>query len=122
MKKILIAVAAVTLVAALYAGPASAHVTVVKRFPGKGATASTSITRAWVKFNTAIRSGTLKVYKRSNGVKVSIGTGTRDPRNFRRIITRLKSDLRAGGYVARWTCVAADGHSQSGSWRFRLVN
>ena len=121
MKKLLITVVLVALLAALYAAPASAHVSVVKRSPGKNDTASTGIGRAFVKFNAAIRSGTLKVFKVSNGNKVSRGNGARDPRNFRRIVCQLKGGKGPGQYVARWTLVAADGHHQSGSWRFRLA-
>jgi methionine-rich copper-binding protein CopC len=32
----------------------------------------------------------------------------------------LESGKRAGRYRARWTIVAADGHDQDGSFRFRL--
>jgi methionine-rich copper-binding protein CopC len=32
----------------------------------------------------------------------------------------LKKGLARGGYAARWKIVAADGHTQSGSFRFRL--
>ncbi len=122
MKKVLITVVAVTLLATLfYAAPASAHVTVTGRNPGKGDTASTSIGRAWVKFNQNVRSGTIRVYKVSNGNKVSKGTGRRDPRNLARVICQMKNNLTAGRYVARWTVVGPDGHHQRGSWRFRLA-
>jgi methionine-rich copper-binding protein CopC len=122
MKKMLITVVAVALLATLfYAAPASAHVTVTGRNPGKGDTASTGINRAWVKFNQNIRSGTLRVYKVSNGNKVSKGTGRRDPRNLKRIICQMKDGLTAGQYRARFTVIGPDGHQQSGSWRFRLA-
>ncbi len=120
MRKKLIAIATAGVLAAVAAAPALAHVTVVKRSPGKGATASTGVGSASVKFNAVIRSGTLKVYKVSNGVKYSIGNGARDPRNFKRVVTRLKASKPAGQYVARWRIVAADGHVQRGSWRFTL--
>ena len=121
MKKLLITIVTVGLLAALVAAPASAHVSVVKRSPGKGDTAPTSLDRVWVKFSGPLRSGTLKVFKASNGKKVSRGSGRVDPRNARRLICSLKGGKGPGGYIAKWTLVGADGHSQRGSWRFRLV-
>jgi methionine-rich copper-binding protein CopC len=50
----------------------------------------------------------------------SIGKGGRDPRNISRLIVELKSSKPAGRYKAKWTLVAADGHDQKGSFRFRL--
>jgi methionine-rich copper-binding protein CopC len=107
-------------VAAFGAAPASAHVTVVSKSPATSA--KKTVKTARVTFNQAIRSGTLRVYRISNGVKVSIGSGARNPRNLKQLVCTLKSGKAAARYVARWTVVGPDGHRQSGSWRFRLTN
>jgi methionine-rich copper-binding protein CopC len=107
-------------VAVFGTAPASAHVSVVSKSPA--ATAKKTIKTARITFNQAIRSGTLKVYRVSNGVKYSIGNGARNPRNLKQIVCSLKSVKPAVRYVARWTVVGPDGHRQSGSWRFTLTN
>jgi methionine-rich copper-binding protein CopC len=117
--RLFIALTVVTLVSMIGVSAAEAHVSVVSRSPRPGSTVSKSLRTVKITFSGQIRSGTLKVYN-ANGVKVSIGTGGRDPRNVRRLVTTLKTGLRAGRYTARWTCTAADGHRESGYWRFRL--
>ena len=117
--RLLIALAVVTLVSMIGVTAAWAHVGVASRSPRPGTTVPRSLHTVKITFTGSIRSGTLKVYNRA-GTKVSIGTGGRDPRNIRRLVTTLKTGLRAGRYTAKWTCVAADGHRESGYWRFRL--
>jgi copper resistance protein C len=103
---------------AVAAAPASAHVKVKSTKPSRGGSASTSIRTATVTFNGPLRRGTLRVT--GPGGTVSIGSGARDPRNVTRLRVSLKGSKRSGRYRARWTVVAADGHEQRGSFRFRL--
>jgi methionine-rich copper-binding protein CopC len=98
---------------------AHAHFDVKSTSPGKGATAATSLRAAKVTFTGPLRSGTLRVAA-PGGKLASVGDGGRDPRNVARLRVRLKDGLSAGRYRARWTAVSADGHPQSGSFRFRL--
>jgi methionine-rich copper-binding protein CopC len=120
MKRLItITTVALALVAIVGATAAWAHVGVASRSPRPGATVPKTLRTVKITFTGSIRRGTLKVYN-ANGVKVSIGTGGRDPRNIRRLVTTLKTGLRAGRFTARWTCVAADGHYEHGYWRFRL--
>jgi methionine-rich copper-binding protein CopC len=100
------------------AAPASAHVKVKSTKPARGGSASTSVRTATVTFNGPLQSGTLRIT--GPGGKVSIGSGGRDPRNVTRLRVSLKGSKRAGRYTARWTCEAADGHDQRGSFSFRL--
>jgi copper resistance protein C len=111
---LLVAVAAVALVATA----AVAHVDVKSRSPSKGGTASKSIRFVSVTFDGPVRRGSLRVVG-PGGRVVSTGGG-RDPRNITRVRAGLKGSLRAGRYRARFRIVAADGHRQRGSWRFRL--
>jgi methionine-rich copper-binding protein CopC len=117
------AVAAIALALALVAiaggGEALAHVHVESTTPASGGKARTTIKTVRVLFSGPVRSGTLKVY-RSNGSKVSSGSGGRDPRNIKRVVASLHGHLKAGRYTAKWTVVAADGHHQHGSFKFRL--
>ena len=71
-----------------------------------------------VTFNQTIRSGSIKVT--GPGGTASSSSGGRDPRNIKRLRAPLKRGLRAGSYKASWTIKAVDGHTQRGSWTFRL--
>lgn len=112
------ALVAATLTAALLAAPASAHDEIVATSPA--GTAKTSQKRVAVLFSGPIRSGTLKVFGPRGG-KVSIGSGGRDPRNVKRLLTTLRSGLAPGRYTARVSWTAADGHRQEASFGFQLV-
>jgi copper resistance protein C len=112
-----LAVAAVT--SGATAAVALAHTELKSTYPGKGKTASTRIGSVSATFSAAIRSGTLKVTGPGNKT-VSSGNGGRDPRNVKRVKVPLKSGLKAGSYKASWTMKAADGHSQRGTFTFKL--
>jgi copper resistance protein C len=100
------------------AATASAHTEVKSTTPASGATARTTLSRVTVTFTGALRSGTLRVV--GPGGKVVSASGGRDPRNTSRLLAGLKGSLKPGSYTARWTVVAADGHKQKGSFRFKL--
>ena len=104
---------------ALPATVALAHVDVKSRSPSKGGSASKSIGGVSVTFEGPIRSGGIRVVG-PGGRVVSSGNGGRDPRNITRVKVGLKGSKRAGRYRATYSIVAADGHRQRGSWRFRL--
>jgi methionine-rich copper-binding protein CopC len=106
-------------VAAAVAAVAIAHTDVRSRKPARGGTASKSIGRVSVTFEQQIRRGSLRVVG-PGGRVVSVGNGGRDPRNVARVAVSLRGSKRAGRYRARYSIIAADGHRQRGSWRFRL--
>ena len=107
-------------VAAGPAGDAIAHTKVKSTYPARGSTAKRSITRVIVTFTQQIRSGTISVTG-PGGRVVSSGRGGRDPRNVRRLLVGLRGGKSAGRYTARWTILASDGHTQRGSFTFRLA-
>jgi methionine-rich copper-binding protein CopC len=117
-KRITTALAATAAVSAVVTATAFAHTEVKSTYPSKNATASKRITSVSVTFTQAIRSGTVTVT--GPGGKVSNGKGGRDPRNTKRLKVSLKSSKRAGTYTAKWTMKAADGHTQTGSFKFKL--
>ena len=97
---------------------ASAHVTLQSTTPTAGSTVA-SPGSVKVTFSGPLRSGTITV-KNASGTKVSIGTGARDPRNVNRISVAVKPRLAAGWYTVAWSIKAADGHSQSKTFRFKV--
>lgn len=101
------------------AGSALAHSEVERTSPKTDGTASTKVTKVTVTFSGPMRRGTIRVVGPGKRV-VSRGKGGRDPRNVTRLTVPLKRGLKPGSYRATWTAVAADGHEQQGSFRFRL--
>lgn len=111
--------AGTALAAAVGPGTAFAHVEVESTSPARGATAKTSIRSVKVNFSGAIQRGTLRVTGPGKKV-VSIGTGGRAAHNISRLRVSLKRSLKPGRYRAKWSATSADGHSEDGSFRFRL--
>lgn len=103
---------------ALGVGVADAHTEVTSTSPSSSRAASTGVRSVTVTFTGQIRSGTLTVKR--GGTTVSKGRGGQDPRDVRRLRVGLKSGLRAGKYTASWTIKAVDGHTQKGTFTFRL--
>lgn len=113
-----LAILAAIPVLAFSAGTALAHTRVKSTSPARNATAKTSISTVTVTFTGPIRRGSVRVS--GPGGTASSSGGGRDPRNINRLRVPLKRGLRAGRYTARWTMTAADGHTQRGSFRFKL--
>jgi methionine-rich copper-binding protein CopC len=117
-KTVTTALAASAAVSAIATATAFAHTQVKSTYPAKGKTATTRITAVTVTFTSQIRSGTITVT--GPGGKVSTGKGGRDPRDVRKLRVPLKKSKRAGTYTAKWTMKAPDGHTQTGSFKFKL--
>jgi methionine-rich copper-binding protein CopC len=111
--------AALCAAAALMTAVAAAHVSIERTSPKRGGSAKTSVSSVSVTFSGPLRRGTLKVTG-PGGKTYSIGKGGRDPRKISRLIVELKGSKPAGRYKARYTLIAADGHDQKGTFRFRL--
>jgi methionine-rich copper-binding protein CopC len=102
-----------------FAPAADAHVRVKATTPKSGATVARSIRSVSVLLTGPIKRGSIRVTG-PGGTVYSSGSGGRDPRNTSRLLVKLKSGLPAGRFTARWSIVASDGHSQRGSFSFRL--
>jgi methionine-rich copper-binding protein CopC len=100
------------------AGSALAHTEPVAFSPKKGATLSTAPQRVTITFGAEILGGSIVV--RTGGRVVSKGPSGKDPKNVRRLRVSLKRGLGSGRYLVRWTVKAADGHSETGSYTFRV--
>ena len=115
----IVIVATLVTAAALLTAVAAAHVDLDRTSPKRGGSAKTSISSVSATFEGPLRRGTLKVTG-PGGKVYSIGRGGRDPRKISRLIVEMKRSKPAGRYKARYTLVAADGHDQKGTFRFRL--
>ena len=118
-KRVTMAFLATVVVSAVTAATAFAHTELKSTYPAKGKSASTRIGSVSATFSATIRGGSIKVTG-PGGKVVSSGSGGRDPRNVKRLKVPLKSGLKAGSYKASWTMKAADGHTQTGSFTFKL--
>jgi copper resistance protein C len=119
MRRGVLALVVATAFCGATAATASAHVEVKSTSPKRGGSASTSLSSVTVTFTGPLRRGTVRVTD-SDGDKVSVGSGARDPRKISRLRVGLRGGKSAGRYRVRWTILAADGHEQKGSFRFRL--
>jgi methionine-rich copper-binding protein CopC len=119
MKRLSTAIAAAAVTSAVAATAAFAHTEVKSSYPAKGKSASTRISTVSVTFTGTIRSGSIKVTG-PGGKTYSSGSGGRDPRKVARLRVGMKSSKPAGSYKASWTMKAADGHTQRGTFTFKL--
>ena len=118
-KKVTTALAATVATSAIVTATAFAHTEVKSTYPGKNKSVSARLSTVSVTFTGTIRSGSIKVTGPSG--TISSGSGGRDPRNVKRLRVGIKSgSKRSGTYTARWTMKAADGHTQTGSFKFKL--
>jgi methionine-rich copper-binding protein CopC len=111
----LVVVVAVTAAVLWAAAVAVAHSPVRSRSPKSGATAPQALRVVSVTFKSRIAGGSLTV--RRGGRQVSAGRGVASRRMLRATLT---GSVAPGTYRASWRIVAADGHVQQGSWRFRV--
>jgi methionine-rich copper-binding protein CopC len=114
------ALVAAAVTSGVAAAAAFAHTELKSTYPAKGKTASIRIGSVSATFSGTIRGGSIKVTGPGEST-VSSGSGGRDPRNVKRLKVPLKSALKAGRYKASWTMKAADGHTQTGSFSFKLT-
>ncbi|MEA2248912.1 MAG: CopC domain [Solirubrobacteraceae bacterium] len=106
------------LVTGAAAVPALAHSPVIGTFPAKGATVS-PISSVSVRFGAAVVTGTISV-ARSDGSAVAARAAGLDPRNKARLRATFPRKLTAGRYTASWRARATDGHSERGTFSFRV--
>jgi methionine-rich copper-binding protein CopC len=117
--RLIAALAAAAVTSGVAAAAALAHTELKSTYPAKGKSASVRIGSVSATFSATIRGGSIKVTG-PGGSTASSGAGGRDPRNVKRLKVPLKSGLKAGSYTAKWTMKAADGHTQTGTFSFKL--
>jgi copper resistance protein C len=98
--------------------PALAHAPVVGTFPAKGATVS-AVRTVSVRFGESVVTGRISV-ARSGGATVAASRSGLDPRNKARLRATFPRRLSAGRYTVSWRARADDGHSERGTFSFRV--
>ena len=98
--------------------PALAHAPVVGTFPASGATVS-NVRTVSVRFGESVVTGLISV-SRSRGTAVRARAAGLDPRNKARLRATFARRLPAGSYKVSWRARADDGHSERGTFRFRV--
>lgn len=112
-----IAACAAAAVAPAGGATALAHTEAIRTYPASGATVSERTSKVTIRFGQVIRSGTIRVRGPRGTVNRKARVSTRDRR---KLYATLKRPLRDGRYRVTWRIKAADGHSQEGSWTFRV--
>jgi methionine-rich copper-binding protein CopC len=98
--------------------PAFAHAPVLGTFPAKGATVS-PVRTVSVRFGESVVTGLISV-RRSDGTAVRARAAGLDPRNGARLRATFARRLPAGSYKVSWRARADDGHSERGTFTFRV--
>lgn len=96
---------------------AGAHTKAAKTYPADGSTVSERTSKATVTFGQVIRGGTMRV-RGPRGVVSRTAQVSKADR--RKLYATLKRPLAKGRYGVTWRIKAADGHTQEGSWTFRV--
>lgn len=92
----------------------AAHTGVVARTPAPGARVR-DVKRVAITFSQRLVTGKLDVHRGGRRVAPA-ATGP----SGSTVAARFSRRLAAGTYTVTWRAVAADGHAQTGSWRFRV--
>jgi methionine-rich copper-binding protein CopC len=98
--------------------PALAHAPVVGTFPKKDATVS-NVRTVSVRFGEAVVTGLISV-KRADGSAVPARASGLQPSNKARLRATFASKLPSGRYSVSWRARSDDGHSERGTFRFRV--
>jgi methionine-rich copper-binding protein CopC len=118
MRSIRTAVVGAVLAGGLAAVPADAHAPVVGTFPAKGATVS-PIRTVSVRFGDSVVTGTISV-ARSDGSAVAARAVGLAPGNHALLRASFARKLGRGRYTVSWRARAGDGHSERGTFGFRV--
>ena len=117
MRPRLAAVLAVTAFAGTGAAVAGAHTQAARTYPANGTTVSERTSKATITFGQVVRSGTMTVRGPRGVVSRKARVSSRDRR---KLYATLKRPLADGRYRVTWRIKAVDGHTQRGSWSFRV--
>jgi methionine-rich copper-binding protein CopC len=102
----------------LPAGVAWAHAGVKSVSPKKNSTRD-AVREVHVTFDESVITGLIAV-KRSDGSVVALKRTGLKSSNHAVLQWLPKAPLAAGGYTVSWRARADDGHSEKGSWKFRV--
>ncbi len=96
-----------------------AHVELKSVSPSKNSTRHSAVREVHVTFKSSLVTGTITI-KKSNGSIVALKSNGLKSSNKRILQAVPRSPLGSGRYTVEWRGRAPDGHSQRGSWSFRV--
>lgn len=111
------AVLAVAALAGTGGATAIAHTEAARTYPADDATVGARTSKATITFGQVVRSGTMTVRGPRGVVSRRARVSSKDRR---KLYATLKRPLADGRYRVTWKIKAADGHTQEGSWIFRV--
>src|SRR3954452_12025308 len=109
---------AAVLATGVAAVPALAHAPVTGTFPKNNTTVS-NVRTVSVRFGESVVTGLITV-KRANGSTVAARASGLQPSNKARLRATFARKLPAGKYTVSWRARADDGHSERGTFKFRV--
>ncbi len=112
-----------SMLAAVFAPPASAHATVASSSPADGARVAAAPAQVSITFDEAVGLdlGYLRVID-STGTDVTAGPATHPGQDGQVVSAPLKTGLGDGTYIASWRVISADSHPVEGTIRFVVGN
>lgn len=98
----------------------TAHAELLRANPEDGEVVTAPVTAVTGRYSEDLKAGSRLVIKDASGA--TVGTGTIDPENDRRMIARLDAALRDGAYTVESTSVSAeDGDIERVTWTFSVA-
>jgi methionine-rich copper-binding protein CopC len=116
VKRTLIAIVAVA--SLVPASVAWAHAELKSVSPRKNSTRQ-AVREVHATFSQVLVTGTITI-KNANGHVISLRANGLKPSNRRVLRAVPRVALATGSYTVGWRARAADGHTQTGSWKFRV--
>jgi hypothetical protein len=100
---------------------ADAHTPVKSVSPGKNKTVHRSVKEVRVTFEAKITTGLIEI-KTASGSVVTLKSNGLSPSNKAVLRAVPRTQLRSGTYTVSWRARASDGHSEKGSWSFKVAH
>lgn len=98
----------------------TAHAELLRANPEDGEVVTAPVTAVTGRYSEDLKDGSRLVIKDASGA--SVGTGTIDPENDRRMIARFDAALRDGAYTVESTSISAeDGDVERVTWTFSVA-
>ena len=114
--RLLAALAALALVPT---GVAYAHTPIKSMTPKRGSTQHSAVKSVRATFKAKMQTGTITITT-SSGSTVALSSNGLSSSNKAVLRAVPKSPLRSGSYKDSWRARAGDGHSEKGSWTFKV--
>ncbi|HWK28664.1 MAG TPA: copper resistance protein CopC [Solirubrobacter sp.] len=114
------ALAAVTAVLLVPTAVASAHTPLKSVTPKRNSTQHKAVKEVRATFKAKMLTGIIEI-KTASGATVPLKSSGLIPANKKVIRAVPKSALKSGSYTVSWRARAGDGHSEKGTWKFKVA-